>query len=426
MLGIVLNVYPSDHEQNASSTVESDDRGWRHECTVLALKGTTEIYMLLENVVIPPSSHSGMDNFDEELPRGLNARSSVDGELIRENFFNISPYDLDAEWCVINFVGGSIKKPFIQNWWYHPRNKTDLATAKRAQQGTTTLKQVDVDKNRFRKFKRLNGTRLTVNTQGDVYLDTTEANNTVEFTDGKLQRQAFNNGGSLQVNVKHSQQLELNWNTPVEGLAAGSTSASQTRDESLSHASHIVGAPAVRETTRTLVRTSEFSQLTKTSSIQTQCSNTESMDGKKGEFIVSAEDSVQLVQGDSPVASFTIQNGNFQLIAKDGTTIYIQDDEIVIKNKSGGMVNIAPGGAITALAPAVILGDNTAQKVVLHDAWLLAWSSMTTSIAPLVTKYAAQPAPPLVTVPDFLVLLQAIASVADQFPSVSSTKVKAT
>ena len=141
MIGIVLSVQPSDSPDNLTSCITEDDRGWRHECSVLIVDNNSAPNLLLENVVIPPSSHSGLDNFDEDLPRGID-KDLITGEIIPANFSNIDFTDIDAEWCVVDFIGGTIDKPYIQNWWYHPRNNYDPATCGKAGSGPKTLEQV--------------------------------------------------------------------------------------------------------------------------------------------------------------------------------------------------------------------------------------------------------------------------------------------
>jgi len=260
MIGLILSVNPSDNEDNLSSGVTSDDRGWRNECRVLIVDANSEPNLILENVVIPPSSHSGLDNFDEDLPRGLN-KDLIGGMEVPEHFAGIDVSELDAEWCVVNFVGGSIDRPYIENWWNHPRNNYDQATS-----GGDFLTQVDIKKNKFRKVRRINGTKLVVSQKGDIYIDTTEANANFVL-DKKPTRKEYDPGGSIQIDVKKTQQLEFNWNKPVEGLSASSDDDNQTRDPSLPHYKHSKGAPAAREKTRTYIRGKEYDVLVHTSKL---------------------------------------------------------------------------------------------------------------------------------------------------------------
>lgn len=351
MIGIILEVYPVDTDDNLSNSFKSDCRGWRHECKVLVLENNAEPYLLLDNVVIPPSSHSGIDNFEEELPRGI-GKELLTGGSVPKYFEKVDPNDLDAEWCIVNFIGGSLDKPFIQGWWHHPRNVFDPATAGKAKNGPSTLQQVNLEKNRFRKFRRLNGTQFVVNTQGDVYLNTTEANSETKFTDSSINRTQFDSGGSIQVDVKASQQLEFNWNTPVFGLAAGSNSQQRKQDASLPQPNKINPTPSARETIRTIVRFKEYSALLKTSQVNIQCQTEE----ESGEFTVLAEDKVTLMQGDSVVSTLSMQNGLIRIIASDGSLISVGNDTVSIVTPSGGTVSIAPGGNVLVTGSSIVLG----------------------------------------------------------------------
>lgn len=347
MIGLILNVYPSDNENNLTATSKADDRGWRHECQVLVVDNNSDPYLLLDNVIIPPGSHSGIDNFDEDLPRGL-GKNLVTGEAIPDEFEKIDVNSLDAEWCVVGFIGGSLDKPFIQNWWYHPRNNYDPATANEAT-GSTTLDQVDVSKNRFRKLRRINGSWLAVNTKGDIYLNTVSANSGVKLENGAPDKTQFSTGGSIQVDIKPSQQLEFNWNLYVDGLAAGSNSSTQSRDPSLPQIKHTESKPSVRETSRSILRLKEYSALLKTSRVNVQCQKEE----EDGEFTVLAEDKISLMQGDSTVALIALQDGIIQAIAEDGSIISIGNDSVSLANKSGSVLSLLAGGNVALSGSAI-------------------------------------------------------------------------
>lgn len=340
MIGLILKVSPSDDEDNLTSAdiFKSDSRGWRHECNVLIVDSNAEPNLILENVVIPPPAHSGIDNFSEDLPRGLTDKT-LSGSVLTENFAGIDLNDLNAEWCVVNFIGGSIDRPFIQNWWYHPRNDHDLATTGN---GQGALQQVDLAKNKFRKFTRLNGVNFVVTPLGDCHLSTAEANSRL-ITEKPTERQNFSKGGNVQVDVKKSKQLEFNWNTPIEGLAAGSNSQSQSRDNSLPHKTHTERTPKARGTSRTLLRFTEYTGLMKTSRMNFHCAQ----EGEDGEFTVLADDKVTIMQGDDTVASITIQEGVIRLISQTGSIIEVGEDTASMATESGATVSILPSGEIT-------------------------------------------------------------------------------
>jgi len=301
MVGVILNVNPSDDPDNLSAGVEgSDQKGWRHECRVLIMDANTEPNLILENVIIPPNSHCGVDNYEEDLPRGL--LRSLDGQKLSEHFKDHDITRLDAEWCVVAFIGGSIDKPFITNWWHHPLNFHDPASSGQALKGNS-LKQVDLQKNKLRKLRRINGVQMLVSPEGDVYLDTSEANSKLDVLPS-VKRMGVKKGGSIQVNVKSTQQAELNWNTPVEGLKAGSTSTSRSREEALSHIKapvKPVGNPKARETTRTMVRIKEYEALVRTSNLNIECQNT----GAAGNLSATADDNVTVTSPDIRIGDAT-------------------------------------------------------------------------------------------------------------------------
>lgn len=348
MVGIIMAINPSDDEENLSAGVEQDQNGWRHECKVLIVDSNNEPNLVLDNVVIPPPNHSGVDNYSEDLPRGK-ARS-LDGKKLSDHFKEHDLSNIDAEWVVIQFVGGSIDRPYVSGWWNHPQNRHDPATSGQALKGNA-LTQVDLKKNKYRLFRRINGVQLLVSPEGDVYLDTTEANSKVDVQP-KVKRMGMVKGGNIQVDVKESKQVEFNWNPPVEGLKAGSTSAAQAREESKPHLSapkKPVGDPPAREIKRSLIRGSQFDLLFKTSGFNVSCQDSTDDDGQKGEYVVAASDQIILTQkgaDESLAATINLANGEVVVSGKDGSAVTISDDQIVLINKSKAMVSVK-GSSIT-------------------------------------------------------------------------------
>jgi hypothetical protein len=348
MVGIILAISPSDDEENLTANVEQDQNGWRHECQVLVTDANNEPNLILENVVIPPPNHAGIDNFSEDLPRGK--LRSLDGKKLSDHFNDHDLSNIDAEWCVIQFLGGSLDRPYISSWWSHPLNKHDPATSGQAVKGNS-LTQVDKNKNKYRLFRRINGVQVLVSPEGDVYLDTTEANSKVDIQP-KLKRMGMPNGGSVQVDIKSTKQLEFNWNAPVEGLKAGSTSASQSREESKPHLSapkKPVGDPTARETKRSLIRGSQFDLLFKTSGYNISCQDSTEDGGQKGECVVAASDQITLTQkeaDESLAATINLANGEVVVSGKDGSAVTVSEDQIVLISKSKAMVSVK-GSTIT-------------------------------------------------------------------------------
>jgi hypothetical protein len=248
---------------------------------------------------------------------------------------------------------------------------------------------------------------------GDVYIDTTEANSKVDVFP-KVKRMGVEAGGSIQVDIKSSRQLEFNWNAPIEGLKAGSNSASQSREESKPHLTapkKPVGDPGIRETTRTLIRGSQFDLLFKTSLLEVFCQNSSETGGKEGSFIVAAEDQITLTQkeaSESDSATINLASGAIVLSAKDGSSVTISDDQVVLITKSGAQVSLV-GGAILISGPAgvsvpvpliasssvalggtpgttVTLGSGTGEKAVRGESFAAAMSAFATAVGAAVVQ----------------------------------------
>lgn len=212
MLGVILYVYPSDHSSNRSAILTTERHGHRHEATVLVQQDGTAGYSVLQNVVIPPSSPSGIDDFEEHLPRG--SSSFVTGVQFDPGVHQVDPNELDGDWCVVGFIGGQLTSPCIISWWPHPRNVYDTATSGLANHGKS-LRQAG------RYFSRKNGVETVITTAGDVILSTRFANSSIQVgtepSEGRFARQETVNGGSISVQVKPSQIVEFMWDKPSEG-----------------------------------------------------------------------------------------------------------------------------------------------------------------------------------------------------------------
>ena len=353
LLGIIMSVYPADQKNNFTAQQSSDLRGIRHECTVLATDYLgKQPDILIPHVTIPPMRHSGVDNFEEDLPRGCS--NTVDESTYNTGLSKVDYAKLDGEWCMVGFVGGAFECPFIMGWWHHPSNRYDLATSASGYKGKA-LKQVDVDKNKFRFIRRINGTFFLVNQHGSVYLDTTESNSTVSIANSKVKRELIAKGGHVQVDVESSAQLEINFNEKEHKnprLGAGSTSSKQVTDEALPHPDQPVsGSPKKRSTVRTFRRSKEWETLEKTSNYNLFCENTESeTNGKKGEAAILAEDTVSITVSKSggKGTMINIVKGKIQVWSDDGTQVNVLNDEVQIATKSGGLIDVKGSSVIIA------------------------------------------------------------------------------
>jgi len=355
MIGMVLSVQPSDDKGNLSASVESDQRGYRHEATVLITSaGDSEPYLLLENVVIPPRARSNYDDYDEDLPLGVSA--ALDGSSITENWARVDPSLLDGDYCVVNFIGGNFDKPFIQNWWPHPKNKIDPATS-----GLACLTQFDPTKKRSRAFRRVNGVTRTVTKDGDVYVDTSQAGSKLDLSQSKAVRKEVTKGGSVQVDVKTGQQLELNWNPKVEGLKAGSNSQSQSREPDLPHLDHdkATKPPEVRSVDDTIVRLKKQEATISTGKMVIRCHEE---GGGDGFFMATGDDGVIIGQGGAGevLASLSISDGKIVLSTPDGDNVALSSDQILATTKSGASVSLQGSSAAINAASGISLNGGLA------------------------------------------------------------------
>lgn len=219
MLGIILSVNPADSVANRSAFQTGDYRGQFATATVLVVRDGRDVYLPLDNVVITPDYVSGLDSYYERLPRGCS--NDIRGNALNSTPTNI--WELDGDWCVVGWLGGSMDSPFILRWWPHPRNPHDPATSGRADPlhpaQSSTLDQ------RNRHFVRVNGVEYLVTNRGDIYLSTTRANSALSFgsdlspEEGRFRRTLdADNGGSVKIWVKPSQIFELDFNEQEEGI----------------------------------------------------------------------------------------------------------------------------------------------------------------------------------------------------------------
>jgi hypothetical protein len=405
MHGIIINVQPADARDNFSSLQKEDRRGHRHECTVLASDTLgKQPDTLLKHVVIPPERPSGLDNFEEDLPRGCS--KTIDNSRYDDEFvgnFN----KLDGEWCVVGFVGGKLQDPFILRWWPHPANV--YAPASRGfghpvgedEIPGEALVQADTDRNRSRAMRRVNGAIFLVNKEGSFYLDTTESNSMTEVEGGKLKRSKVDKGGHIQIDICKDAQMEFNWNekeTSDSGkprIGANSDSNTQQHDLDLPHERQPVkGSPSARNTNRTYFRAKEFEALLKTSDLNIYCENT---NGNDGQFLLLANDVVTISQAEKTNGSVEtsayvqIADGKITVQGKSGDLVSVTDDQIVLVTASGAQVSLVgdkvlvSGTTVSIPAPTAIgqgVGDPTNSPT---DAAVLGTSFLTALTTPPIT-----------------------------------------
>lgn len=245
-LGVIMEVRHADHPRNRASMEHDDRRGWMPEATVwLVADGA-----VLRHVLIPNQSPSGLDNFEEQLPRA--SKLTVKGDAFDENISQVDPHDLDGDWCIVQFLDGSIQNPYIANWWPNPRNIYDCATSGHGNPQFTTSKGTSLDQsNRY--FKRTNGVEYVVTRQGDIWISTSRAGSRLApgqvSSDGRFPRSTFGEGGSILLNIKSSETLEVSFDNQVDGIGPG-----QYANDSLPQANPAPVTPAAKALVQTFIK----------------------------------------------------------------------------------------------------------------------------------------------------------------------------
>jgi len=202
MVGVVLEVFSSDHPANVVAQATQDRRGSAMQARVLIVRDGAEAPLILPHVMIMPPSGSGADDYSEELPKPTTG--TTDGSEYRSDLYGIPPNKLNGDWCVVQFIGGSIHQPVMMGWFPHPANTRDPLTS----QGLTG----NLIQNR-RYAKRIQGTTVAVTSKGSVFLDTSNANQPLNTH--KTARETSPIGGDIRLTVKQDKEFEVNFNPPV-------------------------------------------------------------------------------------------------------------------------------------------------------------------------------------------------------------------
>jgi hypothetical protein len=210
VLGIVLNVYCSDSSQNESAIVRGDLRGFQCECRVLVVNDGRDATWILPNVVVPPRGSTGIDNYYEELPTPTTCM--VDGSDYDTQGRRMDITKMDGDYCIVDFIGGSIEQPFLVSWWPHPSNRFDPATSDAAGDGSV----LNQGKRLVRRFQ---GSKFQITDKGSIFIDTSEAASTLQFgestTSQPIKRVLSEDGGDVQLDIKSSKQMQVNFNPPI-------------------------------------------------------------------------------------------------------------------------------------------------------------------------------------------------------------------
>jgi len=252
MVGVILEVYAADREENRTAQQSLTRRGFFHECSVLLVNTNSSSNLIMSHVVIPPGMPSGLDDYEEKLPRG--SANTITGQTLTSNMAGIDPHDLDGDWCVVDFVGGSLDQPFTSSWWPHPRNYYDAGTSGRGNADTAGNPRALDQAGRY--FQRRNGVEWVITKEGDIYLATTYADSRLVFnssqggTRGRWKRQEqAESGGSVLVEIKPTQTFEMAWDAQLDGVGIQRGNESQLPQTNPSPASRGNASATRRERT---------------------------------------------------------------------------------------------------------------------------------------------------------------------------------
>lgn len=338
MLGVVLDVYPSDDEDgNSTSWRTIERRGHTHEATVLILNDGTSAYLKLNHVVIPPCAPSGVDDYMEILPRPSSAL--LTGEEMNASLHQIDPYDLDGDWCVVGFIGGQIDHPFIISWWPHARNTFDPATSGRGNPDSNGEGRALEQQGRY--FRRVNGVETVVTSLGDIIVSTTYAGGEIQPgedpVNGRFSRSEVDDGGDIRIYVKPSRTVEWTWDPQPDGVGC---------------------------------LDSEEPELPQTNPPE----GGSSTDGSKEKTYININEERWRIQVPS----------SFEVISQDTVTIEAESTVDI----SGDEVNATGETEVTLEAPAIKIGEGAADAIVKGTTLNNAWTPLTVTGVPAGTDAA--------------------------------------
>jgi hypothetical protein len=202
VLGVVLEVIPSDHSANKSAADNALLRGFYWEATVAIVNdGKESSTAPLEHVLIAPNGPSGIDNFTQDLPTPTTGL--VDGSTYKGNLTGIDLDKLNGDRCLVQFIGGKYNQPVMTSWMPHPANRRDPSTAGFApdslDQGRPFL-------------QRRSGTTMAVTPEGTIKIDTNGAGSLVRGTPSGYTRTNVDYGGDILIDIKPERTLRVDFN----------------------------------------------------------------------------------------------------------------------------------------------------------------------------------------------------------------------
>ena len=199
VVGVVLDTFCSDDTLNTLAGVYQDGRASSCQARVMVIQDGSNQPWILPNVTILSNSGTGEDDFSEEIPKGTTG--TINGSELRADFRDMSPIQLNGDWCIVQFIGGSIHQPVMMNWFPHPANRKDALTE------NTTRGNLPQAR---RQAKRFQGLRWVITSDGTLLIDTSESNH--KLTEDRTTREANAEGGDVRFTVKRGREYEVNFN----------------------------------------------------------------------------------------------------------------------------------------------------------------------------------------------------------------------
>lgn len=340
MLGVIIEVYPSDNEDGNRTSIQTNDRlGFTHECDVLVVDDGQSSNLFLSNVVITPDAVSGLDDYYERLPRG--SSKLVTGDDFDAALHQIDPYELDGDWCVVGFIGGRLDQPFVVRWWPHAANRLDPATSGTGAPDSGGNPKALEQERRY--FRRINGVETTVTSKGDIILSTTFAgsklNPGADPRRGRLPRTETDGGGSIRLYMKPKSTMEWVWDDQVDFVGALDAREDETPQENPPRGSRV--APSDSERTY-IVADAERVRVEVPTSFKVFSEEDVSINAKN-ETNITGDNKVRI-------------ESSLGTIELDGKTVVDLVSQAIMNLTAEGAITVSAGGALTLGGSSVSIG----------------------------------------------------------------------
>lgn len=397
VVGVVLALHVSDDPTNASALSIADQRGNFATIDVLATSHGNDNPWIIPNVVVMPSGPTGIDDFCEELPRP--STQLIDGSKLDTGSAGLDINKLDGDFVLVGFIGGSIEQPVMLGYWPHPSNRNDPATgAYPVTGGVNPATGASQTLNQGRRmFRRYRGTKFTVTSKGSVFIDTNEANYSLKGASSGPTRDANDDGGDLQIDVKNNRQLQINFNKPVplpndepslpqknppqgtQTRSTDSTAITANKDQFEVDAGQKIILKALQDLMQLVSKTDM------------------SLDSKNGKVTITSENSEVDVNGNTKIVATAPEvdiNANSKVGISTGTMTTTATGNV--NTNATGSVSTTSAASIALTAPAITVGGATSplplwNVFLIQDA--IVWGAVV-ALCNAIATAAAGPAPP--------------------------------